>query len=82
MKNAFLGIFELLQRFPGLHRDIEVNDSFKWYLAFIKRKSMRRVLPPSGRNHGNNQSTVLKLRLNLLHLKVIKISRWILLKFQ
>ena len=41
-------------------------------LAFIKRKIKRRVLPPSGGNHGNNQNTVAKLRLNKLHLKLVK----------
>ena len=41
-------------------------------LAFIKREIMRRFLPPSAGNHGNNQSTVAKWRLNKLHLKVIK----------
>ena len=41
-------------------------------LAFIKREIMRRFLPPSGGNHGNNQSTVAKWRLNKLHHKVVK----------
>ena len=41
-------------------------------LAFLKRKIMRRFLPPSSGNHGNNQSTVAKWRLNKLHLKGVK----------
>ena len=41
-------------------------------LAFIKRGIMRRFLPLSGGNHGNNQSTVAKWRLNKLHLKEVK----------
>ena len=41
-------------------------------LMIIKRKIVRRFLPPSWSNHGNNQSTVAKWRLNELHLKVVK----------
>ena len=60
-KALFLDVFELLQPFPRpTLRHIQLLVGFKWYSAFIKRKIMRSVLPPSGRNHGNNQSTVAK----------------------
>ena len=50
--------------------------SFKMVLAFIKREIVHRFLPPSWGNHGNNQSTVAKWRLNELHLKVVKHFRF------
>ena len=45
-------------------------------LAFIKRKIMHRFIPPFWGNHGNNQSTVAKWRVNKLHLKVVKLFQF------
>ena len=41
-------------------------------LAFIKREIMHKFLLPYWGNHGKNQSTVAKWRLNKLHLKVVE----------